>query len=148
MYKYHGHDYRIFLEVLVAASKKESKNTAISKGHNCGHGIYVRNEYTAKISRVNQNTSRLLLSAVASSSHVSYIYTISKHLAGNPSLVLLVFRASYIHPHPPSCADTPRIWIITAQLKVTRKTTGTTESIEVNFARERTISEKNLFYFL
>ena len=34
----------------------ESKNSDI-QGTNCGHGVYVYNKYTAKISRVNQNTS-------------------------------------------------------------------------------------------
>lgn len=69
-------NYRIFLGL--AASSKWRAKIMISKGQTAATACMF-NEYTAKISRVNQNTSRLLLTAMASSSHVSYISPISKH---------------------------------------------------------------------
>lgn len=82
-------NYRIFL----GGSKWRAK-IAISRGQTAATAAYMFNECTGKISRVNQNTSRLLLSAMASSlSRFLYLSHLKTLLA--TLLVPLVSHTSY-----------------------------------------------------
>lgn len=73
----------------------ESKNGDI-QGANCGIYIYMFNECTGKISRVNQNTSRLLVSAMASSLsrflYLSHLKTLLATLLASPRISHELYR--------------------------------------------------------